>query len=139
LRRLPSGVAVFLTKDRDFCGLPQKSLQIIGLGFLGVKRKEAHMSQVKKEILKKNEKFEDGVLRADACMERYQSSRDSQYRTHSEDLPEQAFGLSALWEERNLMKNVYKLMAKGFKPNGSETLESFVEKHQDLLDEGGDF
>ena len=30
------------------------------------------MSQVKKEILKKNEKFEDGVLRADACMERYQ-------------------------------------------------------------------
>ena len=105
----------------------------------GVKRKEAHMSQVKKEILKKNEKFEDGVLRADACMERYQSSRDSQYRTHSEDLPEQAFGLSALWEERNLMKNVYKLMAKGFKPNGSESLETFVEKHQDLLDEGGDF
>ncbi|MDP2904749.1 MAG: hypothetical protein Q8O22_00425 [Candidatus Omnitrophota bacterium] len=35
------------------------------------------MSQVKKEMLKKNEKFEDGVLRADACMERYQSSRDS--------------------------------------------------------------
>ena len=97
------------------------------------------MSQVKKEMLKKNEKFEDGVLRADACMERYQSSRDSQYRTHQEDLPEQAFGLSALWEERNLMKNVYKLMAKGFKPNGSESLEDFVEKHKDLIDEGGDF
>ena len=97
------------------------------------------MSQEKKEILKKNEKFEDGVLRADACMERYSTSRDSQYRTHSEDLPEQAFGLSALWEERRLMKDVYKLMAKGFKPNGSESLESFVEKHKDLLDEGGDF
>ena len=97
------------------------------------------MSQVKKEIVKKNEKFEDGVLRADACLERYQSSPDSQYRTPSEDLPEQAFGLSALWEERNLMKNVYKLMAKGFKPNGSESLEDFVEKHKDLLDEGGDF
>ncbi len=97
------------------------------------------MSQEKKEILKKNEKFEDGVLRADACMERYSKPRDSQYKTHSEDLTEQAFGLSALWEERNLMKNVYKLMAKGIKPNGSETLESFVEKHKDLLDEGGDF
>ena len=96
------------------------------------------MSQVKKEMLKKNEKFEDGVLRADACMERYQSSRDSQYRTHSEDLPEQTFGLSALWEERRLMKNVYKLLAKGLKPSGSESLETFVEKHSDLLEEGGD-
>ncbi|RJP29206.1 MAG: hypothetical protein C4533_05245 [Candidatus Omnitrophota bacterium] len=97
------------------------------------------MSQVKKEVLKKNEKFEDGVLRADACMERYSKPRNSQYRTYQEDLPEQAFGLSALWEERNLMKNVYKLMAKGIKPNGSESLEAFVEKHKDLLDEGGDF
>jgi len=105
----------------------------------GVKRKEAYMSQEKKEILKKKEKFEDGVLRADVCMERYLKPRNSQYRTHSEDFPEQAFGLSALWEERNLMKNVYKLMAKGFKPNGSESLETFVKKHQDLLDEGGDF
>jgi len=93
------------------------------------------MSQVKNKTFKRNEKFEDGVLRADACMERYQSSRNSQYRTYQEDLPEAAFGLSALWEERNLMKNVYKLMAKGFKPNGSEPLETFVEKHRDLLDE----
>lgn len=97
------------------------------------------MSQVKSKRFKRNEKFEDGVLRADACMERHQSSCDSQYRTYQEDLPEQAFGLSALWEERRLMKNVYKLISKGFKPNGSESLESFVEKHQDLLDEGGDF
>jgi len=130
----PFGHICFLDKRRYFLGclkIPSNHWAYI----FGVKRKEAHMSQEKKEILKKNEKFEDGVLRADACMERYQSSRDSQYRTHSEDLPEQAFGLSALWEERNLMKNVYKLMAKGFKPNGSETLESFVEKHRDLLDE----
>ena len=97
------------------------------------------MSQEKKEILKKNEKFEDGVLRADACMERHLISRDSQYRTYSEDLPQNSFGLSALWEERRLMRDVYKLMAKGFKPNASESLESFVEKHRDLLDEGGDF
>jgi len=101
----------------------------------GIKRKEAYMSQEKKEILKKNEKFEDGVLRADACMERYLKPRNSQYRTHSEDLPEQAFGLSALWEERNLMKNVYKLINKGFKPNGSESLESFVEKYREFLNE----
>ena len=97
------------------------------------------MSQEKKEILKKNEKFEDGVLRADACMERYSTSRNSQYRTYSEDLPANSFGLSAVWEERRLMKDVYKLINKGFKPNGSESLESFVEKHRDSLDEGGDF
>ena len=93
------------------------------------------MSQEKKETLKKNEKFEDGVLRADACMERHLTSRDSQYRTYEDDLPQNSFGLSAVWEERNLMKNVYKLMAKGLKPSGSESLESFVEKHSEQLDE----
>jgi len=72
------------------------------------------------------------VLRTDACMQRHLSPRSSQYRTYQEDLPEAAFGLSAVWEERRLMKDVYKLIAKGFKPNGSETLESFVEKHRDL-------
>lgn len=97
------------------------------------------MSQVKSKRFKRNEKFEDGVLRADACMERYSVPRSSQYRTYSEDLPQNSFGLSAVWEERRLMKDVYKLISKGFKPNGSENLESFVEKHRDLLDEGGDF
>ena len=97
------------------------------------------MSQEKKDTLMKNEKFEDGVLRADACMERYSTSRDSQYRTYQEDLPANSFGLSALWGERNLMKNVYQLIATGFKPNGAESLEDFVEKHRDSLDEGGDF
>lgn len=96
------------------------------------------MSQVKKERLGENEKFEDGLLRADACMERHLVSRSSQYKTSQEDLPEAGFGLSALWEERRLMNNVYKLIAKGFKPDGSESLESFVEKHIELLDEGGD-
>ena len=97
------------------------------------------MSQVKKEILKENEKFEDGVLRADACMERHLTSRNSQYRTCQEDLPQNSFGLSALWEEKRLMKDVYKLISKGFKPNGSISLEDFVEKHRDLLDEEGDY
>ena len=97
------------------------------------------MSQVKKEILKENEKFEDGMLRTDACMERHLTSRNSQYRTYQEDLPQNSFGLSALWEEKRLMKDVYKLISKGFKPNGSISLEDFVEKHRDLLDEEGDF
>jgi len=97
------------------------------------------MSQVKRKTFRRNEKFEDGVLRADACMERHTISRNNQYRTYQEDLPQNSFGLSALWEERRLMKSVYQLMAKGIKPSGSESLESFVEKHRDLLDEGGDF
>lgn len=97
------------------------------------------MSQEKNKAFRRNEKFEDGVLRADACMERHSSSRDSQYRTYSEDLPEQVFGLSALWEERRLIKNVYKLIDRGLKPSSAESLESFVEKHSDLLEEGGDF
>jgi hypothetical protein len=96
------------------------------------------MRQEKEKNERNNEKFEDGVLRTDACMKRYSKTRNSQYRTYSEDLPEQAFGLSALWEERRLMKNVYKLLAKGLKPSGSESLEAFVEKHSDLLEEGGD-
>lgn len=97
------------------------------------------MSQVKTKIFKRNEKFEDGVLRADACMERHNIARKAQYRTCEEDLPQNSFGMSAVWEERNLMKQVYSLINKSFKPNGSESLESFVEKHKDLLDEGGDF
>ena len=87
-------------------------------------------------IFKENEKFEDGLLRTDACMERHSTTRNSEYRTDLEDLPERSFGSSALWEERRLMRDVYKLTAKGIKPNGSETLESFVEKHKDDLDEG---
>ncbi len=89
-------------------------------------------------MFKENEKFEDGLLRTDACMERHLGSRDSEYRTYSEDLPEKTFGVSALWEERRLMRDVYKLTAKGLKPSGSETLESFIEKHREDLDEGGD-
>ena len=90
------------------------------------------------KVLKRSEKFEDGLLRTDACMERHMGSRDSEYRTYSEDLPEKAFGVSALWDERRRMKDVYKLIGKGLKPSGSETLESFVEKHREDLDEGGE-
>ena len=92
-----------------------------------------------KKQFKSNERFEDGLLRTDACMARHSMPRNSQYRTSSEDLPEQAFGLSAVREERRLMNDVYKLISKGLKPKGPESLESFVEKHSDLLDEGGGF
>lgn len=97
------------------------------------------MRKERNETLKGYEKFEDGVLRTDACMERHISSRDSQYKTKMEDLPQESFGLGALREERRLIRDVYKLAARGIKPTGSETLESFVEKHRDILDEGGDF
>ena len=86
--------------------------------------------------LKRSEKFEDGLLRTDACMERHLGSRNCEYRTYSEDISERSFGSSALWEERRLMRDVYKLTSRGIKPTGSETLESFVEKHKDLIDEG---
>ena len=91
---------------------------------------------MRKETLRSYEKFEDGLLRTDACMERHMSSRESQYKTHLEDLPQESFGVSALWEERRLMRDVYKLTSRGIKPTGSETLESFVERHKDILDEG---
>ena len=94
---------------------------------------------MRKEInkaLKGSEKFEDGLLRTDACMERHLGSRACECRTNLEDLPERSFGSSALREERRLMRDVYKLAAKGFKPNGFETLESFVEKHIEDLEEG---
>ena len=35
-----------------------------------------------------------------------------------------------------MMNDVYKLIDKGFKPNGSESLESFVEKYREHIDEG---
>jgi hypothetical protein len=115
--------------------VPQKYLQASGLDIFGEKRKELHMRKETNKMLRRNEKYEDGLLRTDACMERHLGSRDSEYRTYSEDLPEKAFGVSALWEERRLIKDVYKLINKGIKPAGSETLESFVEKHKNLLDE----
>lgn len=84
---------------------------------------------------KYSEKFEDGVLRADACMDRYSIPRKYQYRNSFEDLPEYSFGMCAVREERRLMRKVYRLMEKGYKPLGSESLESFVKKHEGLLNE----
>lgn len=93
------------------------------------------MRQERKDILRNSEKFEDGVLRVDACMERYVTSPDSQYRTWQEDLPMYSFGSSAVWEERRLMQAVYRLISLGISPKGDCSLEEFVEKHRDLLSE----
>lgn len=94
------------------------------------------MRQEKNKNLKGNEKFEEGVLRSDACMERHSRSSISQYRTYSEDLPQNSFGLSAVWKERRLMNNVYKLISKGFKVKPAQSLEAFIEEHKDALEEG---
>jgi len=93
------------------------------------------MNQVKKEILKGNEKFVEGVLTSDACMQRFSQSRDTEYRTYEEDLPEQSFGRSAWYEERRLISKVYQLKNKGFAPNAEESLENFVKRLADKLDE----
>ena len=93
------------------------------------------MSQKKKEILKESEKFEEGVLTSDACMQRFSQSRESQYRTYEEDLPEQSFGRSAWYEERRLISKAYQLKSKGFKLFPGETLETFVARLVNQLDE----
>ena len=79
------------------------------------------------------EKFEDGVLRTDACMERYSIPRKYQYRTSFEDLPSYSFGLSAVRQERRLMRDVYRLTELGFRLSGPEPLEEFVARHRGVL------
>jgi len=93
------------------------------------------MRQESKEVSRNSEKFEDGVLRADACMERYSISREDQFRTFQEDLPSFSFGRSAAWEERRLMRDAHRLIALGLKPLGSEPLEDFVDRHRGKLKE----
>ena len=85
---------------------------------------------------KENEqKFDEGVLRTDGCMMRYKQSRQSEYRTYEEDLPEFSFGKSAYWEERRLLNKVYTLKAMGFKLKAEQSLEEFVQEHQDAIEE----
>ena len=93
------------------------------------------MSQEKKELLKGSEKCAEGVLTSDACMQRFSQSREKQYRTYEEDLPEQSFGRSAWYEERRLIAKVYQLKNKGFKLLAGETIETFVSRLKNELDE----
>jgi hypothetical protein len=85
----------------------------------------------------KERKFEDGVLRADSCMDRYSMPRDMQYRTAFEDLPSLSFGVSALREERRLQAKAAALASKGFRPCPCEHLEDFTERHSDILEDMG--
>lgn len=93
------------------------------------------MLQKRKDLLNHREKFEDGVLRVDACTERHYSSRDSQYRTKRENLSIYSFGSSALREESRLMRAVYYLKSLGFSPDGDESLEEFVSRYSEYLNE----
>ena len=91
------------------------------------------MRQERKRYFSFREKFEDGVLRVDACSDRYSLPRELQYRSYLEDLPSQSFGSSAVRDEMALIRDVHRLMAIGFTPIGSETLEEFVARHCDFL------
>ena len=82
----------------------------------------------------KKDRFEDGVLRADSCMDRYSMPRDMQYRTAFEDLTQASFGRRALGEESELIRCVYYLRSLGFSPDVNEDLEGFVARHKDRLD-----
>jgi hypothetical protein len=83
----------------------------------------------------KERKFEDGVLRVDACFARHSLPRKYQYRTWQEDLPSSSFGRSALREEYCLQRDVHRLISAGLTPQGHEGLEEFVERYRDVLGE----
>ena len=93
-------------------------------------RQKNHFSSAKER------KFEDGMLRVDACFRRHSLPRRYQYQFPSED-NSFSFGRSAVWEERRLQNKVAILLSKGLKPSGDESLEDFVARHSEIL-EGGD-
>jgi hypothetical protein len=92
------------------------------------------MRQERKEILKKNEKFEDGVLRVDACFGRHSLARRYQEQFWYED-PSLSFGRSAVWEEKHLLNKVAELFSKGLRPHKDQSLEDFVAEYSDELKE----
>jgi hypothetical protein len=83
----------------------------------------------------KERKFEDGVLRADACCDRHCLPRKFEEQMACEDIS-LSFGRSAMWEERRLQNKVAFLISKGCKLRSGETLEEFVERNNEVLEEG---
>jgi len=79
-------------------------------------------------------KFEDGVLRADSCCDRYSLPRRYQYRNRFEDLVQYSFGRRGLREESELMRCAYYLKSLGFSPDVNEDIEGFVARHKDRLE-----
>jgi len=99
-------------------------------------RKQKGDQTMKNTNKKENgQKFDEGVLRADGCMMRHQASRQAEFKTFEEDGPEYSFGRSAYWEERRLLNRVCELKAMGFKIRPDETLEEFVQAHEDEFTE----
>jgi len=92
------------------------------------------MRQERKRYLEEDEKFEDGVLRVDACFARHSLPRRYQEQFWYEDTS-LSFGRSAVWEEKRLLNKVVILVSKGLRSSGNESLEEFVERHKDLLEE----
>lgn len=92
------------------------------------------MRQERKINSQDKRKFEDGLLRVDACFMRHSLPRKYQYQFPSEDFSS-SFGRSALWEERRLQNKVAILVSKGLKPAKDETLEEFVARHSQILEE----
>jgi len=82
----------------------------------------------------KERKFEDGVLRVDACFGRHSLPRRFQEQFPSED-NSSSFGRSAVLEERKLQNKVAILLSKGLRPSCDESLEDFVQRHSDALEE----
>lgn len=91
------------------------------------------MRQERKDSLKNSEKFEDGLLRVDACFERHYCSRADEYLLPDEDAS-LSFGYSALWEEKRLLNNVAILISQGLYPGKDQSLEDFVAKYSDRLE-----
>ena len=81
----------------------------------------------------KENRFEDGLLRVDACMDRHNTPRGHQYRSWAEDLPSRYFGIPALYEEHRIMGAVCRLIASGIKPKPYESLSAFADRHKDIL------
>ena len=92
------------------------------------------MRQEREDILGNVEKFEDGVLRVDACFRRHSLPRRFQEQFPSED-SSLSFDRSAVWEEKRLLNKVAILISKGLRPSDNESLEEFVEKHSEILEE----
>ena len=89
--------------------------------FLAKKERRFAMRQKSYFGSAKERKFEDGVLRVDACFRRHSLPRKFQEQFPSEDISS-SFGLSALREERRLQNKVAISLSKGLRPLVDESL-----------------
>lgn len=80
------------------------------------------------------EKFEDGVLRVDACFDRHSLPRKYQDLSCA-DVASLSFGRSSVWDEIYLLNKVAILTSKGLRPRGDQTLEDFVSENIEILGE----